>query len=1214
MADTSLKEFDQFRFVREDNGVLASLPSENEDEQVFMVLDCDRYRLARLHIFEGKSGDAQRAEWFRREMAAISKMQHPNLNPLITWGQDESELFYADQMVRGETVASYLKRNGAVPPATAAKLTLDLVSVLQSERALPRTLENFNGADLHVATGPAETAIRLVVSDFSNWDKPCVLHESELVVRVVSFFKQLLTGSINNRVVTAETGASKELLTFLDCNSNERSAVSMSELAGQLREFSSDVSGDQIVRPRSVFRNWLLRGSDTVDLGSEYKEAVPAMNGTWAPELAYAFDATLQGPVAFAPTRFQVFPGHETIPRSHWFEQHSAALRRPGRGFPNQLVVQSLEPRGRTLLIGEERIEGLNLYSIVQQLGPLSAPDALEMGSKLSAAIDAIERSTSSCPVWWLPPENIYVVTGSDQSDSLKEALDRFGSSAWGRLPMRLRLHQTAASLLDGIQLPKTLLERVDSARKTEDSARRTAVLCPILWFVLTGNRFSWTQPVEPVEGKVPEETAKLFEKARTQLQENPDSVHFNFLEELAGTLENFKSTPGLSTTPSSGSPGRTFLEEGISEVMEPVIGAKAPEPVESSPGQTFIDAPSDEPDESELGAEPESLGEIIDDSVWGEEETVSIPEAETESNAIQEEGADEIEDSPSDLEQVTEPQDEPEPEAEEIQSEKPPVIGEFDSAEESINDVVELEESADSEPASFTTSPEAENSIEIEEDKSEEAPIEEPESEAKAETVTIPDSELETQSSGPEEKEPAEPISETESGIVSESTGDTPELDPDSEPDTETEPEGPSIFVNPSRETAPKVQPESASGFGERLLAQAGADEDAPKKVNPWPWIKIIFLGILAAGLVFGATRLYTSLTDFFQKQDLIRLLPQTDYELKLTTANPLGNPEKSRGENAAIPPDETDITTGIEKASVAIQRGDTAQAEERHADAVNLYLHALSLEPASSEARTQLWKTLETWSKSKSPIGKINTDKLEQAAEYAPQAAWLLSEYYLPRDPALGLHWLKKSAEGGHPGDMRKLGIILAQGKLVPADHEKAVNWLEKAADKGDPKGQFFFGECLVFGKLVEDADPYRGVDYLKMASDLDNPQAKELLGVCLINGNGANVNRKVAFQLLRDSAALENTTANLQLGLCYIHGNGTGKDESAAFTSFQKGAELGDPKAMYIAGRCLEKGLGTKRSSSQASSWIEKAASLGHLDARAWCRERNIAWEEN
>jgi len=100
----------------------------------------------------------------------------------------------------------------------------------------------------------------------------------------------------------------------LEKNLNPQSASSLTNFAAALTEFATDVSGDQIVRPRSHLRHWLMRGAETLELGSEFKEAIPAMKNRFAPELAYAFDATLQGPIGFAPVRFQIFPGHESIP------------------------------------------------------------------------------------------------------------------------------------------------------------------------------------------------------------------------------------------------------------------------------------------------------------------------------------------------------------------------------------------------------------------------------------------------------------------------------------------------------------------------------------------------------------------------------------------------------------------------------------------------------------------------------------------------------------------------------------------------------------------------------------------------------------------------------------------------------------------------------------------------------------------------------------
>ncbi len=401
-------------------------------------------------------------------------------------------------------------------------------------------------------------------------------------------------------------------------------------------------------------------------------------------------------------------------------------------------------------------------------------------------------------------------------------------------------------------------------------------------------------------------------------------------------------------------------------------------------------------------------------------------------------------------------------------------------------------------------------------------------------------------------------------------------------------------------------------SGFGERIIAQAGGeDEIAAASTRPpiLPWFKLVVLAIIAALLVGGVIHLGSRLSNWFQRQDLIEQLKPTDYDQKFLDASPLADSDvKAPPATAAS---EVDVTEGIEKASAAIQSGDAAREEERFADAVNLYLHALNLEPASSEARTQLWKTLETWSKTDAPVGRINAGKLEQAAQYAPQAAWLLSEYYLRRDPALGLHWLKKSADDGHPSDMRKLGMILIQGKLAPANPTEGMRWLKRAADKGDPESQFYYGECLIFGEFIK-KDVFQGTDYLEMASSLENAEAKELLGVCMIEKIGSNKNESEAFKLLSESAELGNASANLQLGLCHLHGNGTPKDQSAAAAAFKKGAELGDSSAMWTYALCLESGLGVPASQKSATDWMKKAATAGHAEAQAWCSDHGIEYE--
>ncbi len=357
----------------------------------------------------------------------------------------------------------------------------------------------------------------------------------------------------------------------------------------------------------------------------------------------------------------------------------------------------------------------------------------------------------------------------------------------------------------------------------------------------------------------------------------------------------------------------------------------------------------------------------------------------------------------------------------------------------------------------------------------------------------------------------------------------------------------------------------------------------------------------VITAAVVGGAAHFVNQLLNWFDRQSFTERLPATDYEPKFFATDPLGEAPAETKPGDPTDTDEIDVTEGIEKPNVAIQKGDEARENGDYTDAVNLYLHALKLDPNSSEPKTQLWKTLEIWNETDAPVGRINAGRLEKAAQYATQAAWLLSEYYLHRDRALGLHWLKKSADSGHPADMRKLGIILTPGKFASADHSGGMNWLKRAADKGDAESQFLYGECLIFGEFVEKA-PHQGTDYLKLAADQGYADTKELLGVCMVEGIGINPSQKAGFQQLVESAEIGTITANLQIGLCHLHGDGTPRDQTTAVAAFKKGAELGDPKAMYAYALCLDSGVGGRISSDDASEWMKKAADLGHPGAKA------------
>ncbi|MCB1093810.1 MAG: hypothetical protein KDL87_19875, partial [Verrucomicrobiae bacterium] len=202
-----------------------------------------------------------------------------------------------------------------------------------------------------------------------------------------------------------------------------------------------------------------------------------------------------------------------------------------------------------------------------------------------------------------------------------------------------------------------------------------------------------------------------------------------------------------------------------------------------------------------------------------------------------------------------------------------------------------------------------------------------------------------------------------------------------------------------------------------DRDAMEDAARREAADSVAPKSRGRQAAVWLLAAAAIWGVTYGLVNIAGSVEREtlaDSLEPVVQMDY-LKLASIDPLNlkAADDSSSAEAAEPTGST--CAEITKASEAILKGDSAAADRRYSEAVNLYLRALELEPASEEARTQLWSTLDTWSTAEDATGPSEeaAGRLERAAEHAPRATWLLADYYLKRDRALGLLWLRRSAE---------------------------------------------------------------------------------------------------------------------------------------------------------------------------------------------------------
>lgn len=1398
MSATPIAEFQSYRFVRDRDGSLAEIPLERRGERQFLVLDCLRYRLARLHIFEGIAGGAGSdvAARFQAEIDTVRQWGHPLITPILSFGRDDTELFIADSFVNGEALGRYLRRTGPLSETNALELILDLLDLLTSRPALPGTLANFDTGRLHVTADPARKGrLKLHFNDFTGWTTSVTPTPADLVARLALALYSLLAGFVFrfppfSPFQREAVQTSAELRTMLTPMLGDDAATregfpdlkslraALAAHLDRLRQ-SRTAAETESAEPREFLRDWMLDGAGPVDPGAAYRILGPDPAGA-----GYVFDATAVKVSALSRVRFQLFPGWESIPRDGWLEQHQAALRRPGRGLPNQLTVTAVEPWGRCLLIGEEKAEGLTLESVIRKLEPLDLAHAREIASKVNAALDAIEKTAGAAAVWWLPMRNVYLVTGDENVGLLQQAVRTYGTAAWQRLPVRLRLHQTARDLVAGLTFPESILKRIRAGGKVGERGRRATVLLPLLSEMLNGEPFVWNRPIE-AHNRLPAPAARLLEQTRLRLLEDPKNVQSWLLDDLSRLLdvesgkgksrETFASTvadglvsapaslfDGLKganpNTPASKPAPATKLGSAFSRLASDLkpFGRKSPDQdtvtVASAGGNVMIGAVDSgmiiddsvaepEPAENSADFEPVTaksrgwLGVFRRPRKENKTETTATdiePEPLTDEAGELESERPPAKPSPIRRlflfrrrnKETTEAVEEPMPVAQDsepesaVQSEaepasepasgtvpsparkrfsfrsspkEPPVVvvaTEDPSAAAEMNPQpmrVTEEKPAAASIIDFPTparkevapSPPRETALEqavaaltaapnpflspshspATKASAPENPFERPVAEVLAEipaanaqiepvaAAVKPEPEAQTV---PEETVPVSPPPADETPIETVEAAPAPAASEssiapvqfDSPKVTAGEPlsffaflktESQTVGANGNATTsAPPVMPALAAtptdsvdlpSIG-RLFSNSGNTAEtvganleeaasAAKRERSRTRRQLIARASRAAAIfaaaalvLWGLTYGLVAIAGSVEQETLAETLApviQTDY-LKLAQKAPF-SAEDQAGKSAL--PESTGTASEIEKASEAIQLGDDARQQGRFSDAVNLYLRATELEPQSDEARTQLWSAMEAWTSAESEPSTPGGGRIERSADHAPKAAWLLADYYLDRDRALGLRWLRKSAESGHARHQRLLGIILSQ---VPENLPEAVDWFRRSAESGDVESQLLFGACLLRGRGVP-LDAKAGADWIEKAAAAGEPRAQDLAGVCCATGLGRVTDQASAVAWFQRACDAGNARARYNLAVRYAKGLGVKSDKTRAAREFQAGADAGDIDSMHGLGRCLEAGFGVSRDLKAAADWMRRAAALGHHEALAWCLRQGI-----
>ncbi|MHC8355854.1 tetratricopeptide repeat protein [Pseudomonas sp. LB3P81] len=131
----------------------------------------------------------------------------------------------------------------------------------------------------------------------------------------------------------------------------------------------------------------------------------------------------------------------------------------------------------------------------------------------------------------------------------------------------------------------------------------------------------------------------------------------------------------------------------------------------------------------------------------------------------------------------------------------------------------------------------------------------------------------------------------------------------------------------------------------------------------------------------------------------------------------------------------------------------------------------------------------------------------------------------------------------------------------------------------------------------KAMLNESPARAAQAILIAAREGVLDAQALLGQILLDGQGIELDQKLAVRWFQIAAQRGHLMARNMLGRCHEHGWGCEADASVAAGHYRVGAEAGLDWAMYNYANLLATGRGVDEDQIQALNLYGRAAELGH-----------------
>lgn len=505
---TENANFGHLTLSRRANGETVRLV-RSPDEQVLLAFDTQIKRLVELHLLNaGQPMESQARKTATERATAAAGICGPSFMRILEVGEDEELVYYTSNLNEGEFALDYVTRRGALPPATAFAMLLQLLDdvLLLGERQL---LVPHLKLDRAMVATVEDTFLQLRLFDYGLGDADLPGSEGRHAGQLCQLIFLLLTGQSysgdNPDRYPALTALPMSLRTSLRAALADpgNPPVSIEKLRDDVREaYTSLVSSIHArnARKQLVVTSALQPCSQLQDLLLEGVPVERVLGSRFTVEdeesvRRYPFSIPCLNSKNDQPITVHLLPPSRIVDKTLYDAVPLQSWRFNPDKHPNILRSLSLWESPEWSFLTEEREPGFTLSRLLTERLALNPAEVLVVLRQVQAGIEQAQ----DCGVQRLDlhPSNLFLRVGKNGPTLVREheRLMQKRLDAWPPFHVKLRAHVTMRHLYEPplAEPPETGRFDNEHLADKEDRARAFVALAA---FLLTGQRQVGSSPV----------------------------------------------------------------------------------------------------------------------------------------------------------------------------------------------------------------------------------------------------------------------------------------------------------------------------------------------------------------------------------------------------------------------------------------------------------------------------------------------------------------------------------------------------------------------------------------------------------------------------------------------------------------------------------------------------------------------------------------------